>query len=105
MTEFSKTSPVFYKWPDLSDVQGIVTSTVALKSVGSRVSLLTDLHACRISECTVFAVANNVKNSETRGTVFLKYNEKDYFYNICMTNDTYLVLVKVQPIKGTVHLV
>ena len=28
VTEFSKTFPVFYKWPDLTDVQGIVTSTV-----------------------------------------------------------------------------
>ena len=28
MTEFSKTFLVFYKWPDLTDVQGILTSTV-----------------------------------------------------------------------------
>jgi hypothetical protein len=27
----------------------------------------------------VFAVADNVKNNETRGTVFLKYNEGDDF--------------------------
>ena len=36
VTEFSKTFPVFYKWPDLTDVQGIVTSTVAV-----------DLHSCK----------------------------------------------------------
>ena len=30
VTEFSKTFPVFYKWPDLTDVQGIVTSTVPM---------------------------------------------------------------------------
>ena len=29
VTEFSKTFLVFYKWPDLTDVQGIVTSTVS----------------------------------------------------------------------------
>jgi hypothetical protein len=29
--------------------------------------------------CTVFAVADNVKNNKTRGTVFLKYNEVDNF--------------------------
>ena len=28
MTEFSKTFPVFYKWPDLTDVQVALTSTV-----------------------------------------------------------------------------
>ena len=28
VTEFSKTFLVFYKWPDLTDVQGILTSTV-----------------------------------------------------------------------------
>jgi hypothetical protein len=50
-------------------------------------------------------VADRIKNCETRGTVFLKYNEKDDFCNICMPNDTFLILVKTQPIKGTVHLV
>ena len=34
-----------------------------------------------------------------------KYNEGDYFCNILMSNDTFLILVKTQPIKGTVHLV
>jgi hypothetical protein len=31
VTEFSETFLVFYKWPDLTDVQGIVHSTVAEK--------------------------------------------------------------------------
>ena len=53
----------------------------------------------------LFAVADNVKNNETRGTVFLKYNEGDYFCNIFMPNDTFLILVKIQQIKSTVHLV
>jgi hypothetical protein len=35
-----------------------------------RVSLLIHLHARKITACTVFAVADNVKNNETRGTVF-----------------------------------
>ena len=70
-----------------------------------RVSLLIHLHACKINTCTstvdtVFAVADNVKNNETRGTVFLKYKEGDSFCNIYMPNDTFLVLVKIQPIKG-----
>jgi hypothetical protein len=30
VTEFSKTFLVFYKWPNLTDVQGIVHSTVCL---------------------------------------------------------------------------
>jgi hypothetical protein len=50
-------------------------------------------------------VADNVKNDETRGTVFLKYNEGDAFCNILMPNDIFLILVKIQPIKGTVHLI
>ena len=54
---------------------------------------------------TVFSVADNVKNNETRGTRFLKYNEGDKFCNISMPNDTFLILVKIQPIKDTVHLV
>jgi hypothetical protein len=53
---------------------------------------------------TEFSAADNVKNNETRGTVFLKYNEGDNFCNILMPNDTFLILVKIQPIKGTVHL-
>ena len=28
VTEFSRTFLVFYKWPDMTDVQGILTSTV-----------------------------------------------------------------------------
>ena len=44
-------------------------------------------------------------NYETRGTVFLKYNEKDDFCKIVLPNDTLLILVKIQPIKGTVYLV
>jgi hypothetical protein len=28
VTEFSKTFPVFYKWPDLTDVQVMLTGTV-----------------------------------------------------------------------------
>ena len=32
VTEFSKTFPVFYKWPDLTDVQGIMHSIVTLGS-------------------------------------------------------------------------
>ena len=31
MTEFSKTFPVFYKWPDLTDVQVMLTGTVVVK--------------------------------------------------------------------------
>ena len=45
-------------------------------------------------------IADNVKNNETRGTVFLKYKEGDSFCNIVLPNDTFLVLVKIQPIKG-----
>jgi len=37
--------------------------------------------------------------------VGLPYKEGDYFGNILMPNDTFLILVKIQPIKGTVHLV
>jgi hypothetical protein len=69
------------------------------------VSRLTHLHARKIISYTVFAVADNVMNNEKRGTVFLKYNEGDDLCNICMQNDTFLILVKIQPIKGTVHLV
>ena len=35
VTEFSKTFPVFYKWPDLTDVQVALTSTVALTEFAS----------------------------------------------------------------------
>ncbi len=76
-----------------------------LNPASLRVSLLIHLHARKITTYTVFAVADNVKNNETRGTVFLKYNEGDYFCNILMPNDTFLILVKIQPIKDTVHLV
>jgi hypothetical protein len=67
-----------------------------------RVSLLIYLHARKINTYTVFFVANNVKNNETRGTVFLTYmyKEGDSFCNIFMPNDTFLVLVKIQPING-----
>jgi len=65
-----------------------------------RVSLLIHLNARKINTCTVFALVDNVKNNETRGTVFLKYKEGDSFCNIYMPNDTFLVLVKIQPIKG-----
>jgi hypothetical protein len=75
-----------------------------LKIASSRVSLFRHLHACKITVYTVFAVAGDVKNNETRGTVFLKYNEGDDFCNILMPNDTFLILVKIQPIKSTVHL-
>ena len=75
-----------------------------LKGASSRVSLLIHLHARKITGCTVLAVADNVKNNETRGTVFLKYNEGDNFCNILIPNDTFLILVKIQLIKGTVHL-
>jgi hypothetical protein len=30
VTEFSKTCLVFYKWPDLTDVQVVITNTVKL---------------------------------------------------------------------------
>ena len=70
------------------------------KVVGSRVSLLIHLHARKITQCTPFAVADNVKNNETRGTVFLKYNEGDDFCNILMSNDTVLILVKILPNQG-----
>ena len=63
------------------------------------------LHARKITSCTVFAVADNVKKMKHAGTVFLKYNEGDDFCNILMPNDTFLIIVKIQPIKGTVHLV
>jgi hypothetical protein len=78
-----------------------------LKGTSSRVSLLIHLHARKINACTVFTVANNVKNNETRGTVFLKYvyNEGDEFCNILIPNDIFLILVKIQPLKGTVYLV
>jgi hypothetical protein len=46
-----------------------------------RVSLLIHLHVRKITACTVFVVPDNVKNNETRGTVFLKYNEGDSFCN------------------------
>jgi hypothetical protein len=42
-------------------------------------------------------VANNVKINETRGIVFLKYNERDDFYNILMPKDTLLILVNFLP--------
>jgi hypothetical protein len=32
VTEFSKTFLVFYQWPDLTDVQGILTSTVGVST-------------------------------------------------------------------------
>ena len=35
MTEFSKTFPVFYKWPDLTDVQVALTSTVRASGVST----------------------------------------------------------------------
>ena len=70
-----------------------------------RVSLLIHLHARKIRAYTVFAVADNVKNNETRGYCVLKYNEGDNFCNILMPNDTFLILVKIQPIKDTVHFV
>ena len=50
-------------------------------------------------------LADNVNNNETRGTVFFKYNEAEEFCNILLLNDTFLILVKFQPIKVTVHLV
>ena len=53
----------------------------SLKEGSLRVSRLTHLHARKINAFTVFAVADNVKNNETRGTVFLKYNEGDHFCN------------------------
>jgi hypothetical protein len=34
--------------------------------------------------------------------VGLPYKEGDYFGNILMPNDTFLILVKIQPIKGTI---
>ena len=75
-----------------------------LKGASLRVSLLIHLHARKITGCTILAVADSVKNDETRGTVFLKYDEEDDFCNILMPNDTFLILVKIQPVKGTVHL-
>ena len=36
VTEFSKTFPVFYKWPDLTDVQVALTSTVLNLVTGRR---------------------------------------------------------------------
>jgi hypothetical protein len=83
----------------------IELASFSLKEASSRVSLLIHLHARKINPCTLFAVVDNVKNNETRGTVFLKYNEGNYFFNILLPNDTFLILVKIQPIKGTVHLV
>ena len=47
------------------------------------------LHARKIKAFTIFAVADNVKNNETRGSVFLKYSEGDEFCNILMPNDTF----------------
>ena len=76
---------------------------LALKLGSSRVSLFIHLHARKIKSCTVFAVADDVKYDETRGTVFLKYNKGANFCNILMPNDTFLIIVKIQPIKGTVH--
>jgi hypothetical protein len=34
--------------------------------------------------------------------VGLPYKEGDYFGNILIPNDTFLILVKIQPIKGTI---
>jgi hypothetical protein len=78
--------------------RAIEPAIFSLKIAGLRVSLLIHLHARKITPCTVFAVANNVKNNETRGTVFLKCNEGDEFCNILMPNDTFLILVKIHPI-------
>ena len=36
--------------------------------------------------------------------VGLPYKEGDYFGNILMPNDTFLVLVKIKPIKGTIMI-
>ena len=85
--------------------RAIEPAIFSLKIPGLRVSLLIHLHARKITTCTVFAVADNVKNNETRGTVFLKYNEGDDLCNICIPNDTFLILVKFRSIKRTVHLV
>jgi hypothetical protein len=75
--------------------------TIFLKIVSPHVSLLKlYLHARKIDACTIYAVADNVKNDETRGydiTVFLKYNEGDDFCNILSPNDTFLILVKFLP--------
>ena len=34
--------------------------------------------------------------------VGLPYKEGDYFGNILMPNDTFLIIVKIKPIKGTI---
>jgi hypothetical protein len=60
----------------------------------------------RYYNCTDL-VADNVKSNETRGSVFLKYNEGDDFCNMLVPNDIFLILVKFLPDKGycsgTVH--
>ena len=45
VTEFSKTFPVFYKWPDLTDVQVVLSGTVHLRSTAL-------LKNDRILDCT-----------------------------------------------------
>jgi hypothetical protein len=59
-------------WYGLEPPGAIELASFSLKEASSRVSLLIHLHARKITPCTVFAVADNVKNNETRGTVFLK---------------------------------
>jgi hypothetical protein len=56
-------------WYEL-EPRAIEPAIFSLKIAGSRVSLLIHLHARKIISYTVFAVADNVKNNETRGTVF-----------------------------------
>jgi hypothetical protein len=85
--------------------RAIELPSFSLKEGSLRVSLLIHLHARKIIARTVFFVADNVKNNETRGTIFLKYNEISHFCYILMPNDAFLILVKIQPNKSTVHLV
>ena len=49
VTEFSKTFPVFYKWPDLTDVQVVLTSTVWC--ITPPACIIAHRHACMAAAC------------------------------------------------------
>jgi hypothetical protein len=49
-----------------------------------------------------FSVADIINNNETRG---FGNRKETIFFNNLMPNDTFLILVKIYPIKGTVYFV
>ena len=50
MTEFSKTFPVFYTWPDLTDVQVVLTGTVPVTLIYVKIGSLPDLSVSTIED-------------------------------------------------------